>query len=313
MPQAVTGVSAFRHEALLYDGDDAFVAGTVPFVQEGLAAGEAVMVALAPDKLALLRERLGASDAERVRFADMHAIGENPARIIPAWRDFVDEAGASGRQRVRGIGEPVWPGRSDDEVAECHCHEALLNVAFAGADFALLCPYDTAGLAPEVVTAAHETHPAVLELGGVRRESERYGAEGGPLTRPLPEPSVQPATLEFERGRLRDVRGFVMAHALEAGLPRHRADDLLVAANEVATNTLRHGGGSGVVRIWQTDDALVCEIRDPGRFLDPLVGRTRPTAGQIGGYGMWMVNQLCELVQIRSAPSGSVVRMHLAR
>ena len=106
----------FRHEALLYDDRDAFLEGTVPFVRAGLAADEPVLAALSGRQSAWLSAALG-PDAERVRFADMARLGGNPARILPAWRDFVTEHDASGRA-VRGIGEPVWPGRTRAELAE---------------------------------------------------------------------------------------------------------------------------------------------------------------------------------------------------
>ena len=44
------------------------------------------MVAVAPEKIAALRDALG-DDADAVAFADMAELGRNPARIIPAWRD----------------------------------------------------------------------------------------------------------------------------------------------------------------------------------------------------------------------------------
>ena len=58
----------------------------------------------------------------------MAVLGHNPARIIPAWRDFADAHAGP----IRGIGEPIWPGRGADELVECQLHESLLNVAFDG-------------------------------------------------------------------------------------------------------------------------------------------------------------------------------------
>lgn len=82
----------------------------------------------------------------------MHELGRNPARIIPAWQRFVD--GAGGRP-VRGIGEPIWPGRRAEELLECRLHGALLNVAVdPGLPFWLRCPYDTRQLSPGVVEEA---------------------------------------------------------------------------------------------------------------------------------------------------------------
>ena len=148
----------FHHEALLYAGEADFLAGTVPFVRAGVDGDEPVLVVLGPRHTAWLREALGA-DADAVTFADMLAVGDNPARIIPAWQSFVD---AHAGRPIRGVGEPVWPGRSPSELVECHRHEALLNVAFAETPgFQLLCPYDTEGLDSDVVAVAHDTHPHV--------------------------------------------------------------------------------------------------------------------------------------------------------
>src|SRR4051812_22032504 len=96
----------FRHEAFLYSGEGEFLAGVVPFVRDAVAAGEPVVVALDPDKLQAVRSALG-DDSARVVFADIREIGENPARLIPAWREFVDARGAPGR-RIWGVGEPIW-------------------------------------------------------------------------------------------------------------------------------------------------------------------------------------------------------------
>jgi hypothetical protein len=121
-------------------------------------------------KIEMLCSQLGA-DADRVQFADMAQVGRNPARIIPAWRAFVAEQAARGESRFRGIGEPIWPGRTPDELAECERHESLLNLAFAGAPaWWLVCPYDTEALPPPVIEEAHRNHPSVLQ-GGRRQES----------------------------------------------------------------------------------------------------------------------------------------------
>ena len=121
--------ATFAHEALLYAGVDSFVDGCTAFIREGVAAHEPVLVVVATHKIALLREALN-GEADCVHFADMAEVGTNPARIIPAWQNFVDQNLRVGRP-VRGIGEPIWAERSAIELVECQRHEALLNVAFA--------------------------------------------------------------------------------------------------------------------------------------------------------------------------------------
>jgi anti-sigma regulatory factor (Ser/Thr protein kinase) len=90
-----------------------------------------------------------------------------------------------------------------------------------------------------------------------------------------------------------------------------RAADTVTAVHEVASNSLRHAGGWGVLRVWRTEDSLIYDVSDDGHIDEPLVGRRRPAVRDQGGRGLWMVNQLCELVQVRSTPTGTTVRMHL--
>ena len=101
------------------------------------------------------------------------------------------------------------------------------------------------------------------------------------------------------------------AHAGEAGLEAERTDDFVVAVNELATNSVCHGGGRGVLTIWSDERSIVCDVADEGCFGDPLVGRVRPPAGSPRGHGLWIANHVCDLVQIRSFATGSVVRLHL--
>lgn len=306
--------AAFRHQAFLYAGLRQFLDGTLSFIREGLTLDEPVLVVVDGDKIERLRSGLGA-DADSVRFADMAEVGHNPARIIPAWRDFVTEQASRGR-RFRGIGEPISSHRRPVELVECQRHESLLNLAFADAPaWSLLCPYDTDALAPAVIEEARRSHRYVVHDGAVEA-SDRFledGTAAGSFEDPLPEPEVSPFELAFDPGPLGAVRNVVARHAAHAGLGMSRMTDFVLAVNEVATNSLCHGGGKGMLRMWDDGEALVCEVRDRGRITEPLIGRERPTTDDDGGRGLWLANQLCDLVQIRSSAAGTVVRMHMWR
>ena len=102
----------------------------------------------------------------------------------------------------------------------------------------------------------------------------------------------------------------VAAFAAHAGLDPSRSDELVAAAHEIATNSVRHGGGRGEVRLWRDDHSVICDFTDGGRIHDPMVGRERPLPGSAGGRGLWLANQMCDLVQIRNMPTGTVVRLH---
>jgi anti-sigma regulatory factor (Ser/Thr protein kinase) len=306
--------TGFCHEALLYAGLEEFLHGTAAFIREGAAAGESALVVVSPDKSELLRGELGA-DAEHVQFADMAQVGSNPARIIQAWRDFVAERSPGGRP-LRGIGEPIGPDRTAAQLVECQRHETLLNLAFAEtAAFWLMCPYDTEALDPAVIDEALRSHPHVCRDGD-HVPSAAYGgiaAASAPFGEPLPEPVPPPKELYFEAASLAALRQYVALRGSDAGLTPRRREDLLLAVNEVATNSLRHAEGWGVLRVWEEPHALICEVQDAGSFDRPLAGRERPVPDQIGGFGLWLSNQVCDLVQIRSLPVGSVVRLHMHR
>jgi anti-sigma regulatory factor (Ser/Thr protein kinase) len=302
----------FRHEAVFYDGEDDFVASLSAFLREAVARGEPALVVVSAAKIERLRAELG-GDAAGVRFADMANVGHNPARIIPAWHEFVAAHAAPG-VRLRGIGEPIFPERSPDELAECQRHEALLNLAFADAEaFWLVCPYDTRTLPDDVLEEAHRSHP-YLGGNGRTHESELYeglDAIAAPFSRPLPPPPPDAVELVLAEEALGAVRHLVDEAAARFGLDRDRRFDAVLAVNEIATNGLDHGEGTASLRLWGSAGAVVCEIRDEGRFDDPLAGRRAPASDDPRGRGLWIANQLCDLVQIRSTASGTAVRVHV--
>jgi anti-sigma regulatory factor (Ser/Thr protein kinase) len=298
---------------MFYDSAERFLAGTVPFVMTALEAGEPTLVAVGAEKIKLLKGELGA-DSEQVRFADMEALGHNPARIIPAWCEFVDEHVSEGGQ-ARGVGEPIWAGRSPVEIDECQRHESLLNVAFGGGlTWSLLCPYDLDALEDEVLEAAAHSHPYLAD--GASNHANGQCRELDHSPDPFAggfEPSPQGAReLAFGPEGLHDLRGLVATEAEIAGLSRERTTDLVLAASELAANSVRHGGGRGTSRLWREPGTLIVEVADGGRIEQPLVGRVRPTLTQTGGRGLWMANQVCDLVQIRSGETGTAVRLHMS-
>lgn len=302
----------FQHEAFFYANADELLSGLLPFLWAGLDADEAILVAMPGSSLRALRGEFN-GEGERIQFVDMEELGRNPARIISAWHDFVDAHLLDGRG-VRGVGEPIWAGRSAPELEECERHEALLNLAFADAPaWSLLCPYNTSELDERVLRSAEHNHPLLCGAGCPRKSDAYVGPPlHGPFAGELATPSGVTAGLSFEGGQLAVLRAMVAEHARDAGLDAARVEALVLAASEVATNSLLHGGGSGTITLWCDARHVGCDIRDRGRFNQPLVGRRRPGTGQSGGRGVWLANQLCDLVQIRSTTSGNVVRLKMS-
>ena len=302
---------AFKHEAFLYAGEEEFVAGALSFVAGALQANEPALVAVRDDRAELLREALG-DDARRVTLADAVELARNPARLIPAWLRFLEEQ-APDRGRGTVIAESIWPGRSAAELSECARYEELLNVAFAdGRAWRLVCPYDVAVLDDDAVELARSTHPLLWRHGGTKSSGAYEGADAAqPFEGTLPDPPAGAQTLAFTITGLHALREFVTDAAHRARLSREGTENVRLAVNELASNSIRHGGGAGTLTTWRENGSLICQVSDRGRIREPLVGRLRPAPDQASGRGLWLVNHLCDLVQVRSDDRGSVVRVHM--
>jgi anti-sigma regulatory factor (Ser/Thr protein kinase) len=303
------GPASFRHEAMLYAGDNELIARLSEFVGEGVRSHEPTLVVLAGGKLERLRAELGTSDG--VRFADMDDVGRNPARIISAWHDFAREFERA--PRLRGVGEPITSALDDDALVECQRHESLLNLAFVREPLWLVCPYDTSTLGGEVVEEAFRSHPYVCDADRCRPSTE-FAPPTVDFEAQLSAPPISASGILYDTASLHEMRTFVSTHAAKAGFGDDRVEEIVLAANEIATNSLRHAGGHGALRVWAEGDSFVCEFSDTGHIRgQPLVGRLRPRPGQEGGHGLWLANQLCDLVQVRSGQAGTVVRLHFSR
>jgi anti-sigma regulatory factor (Ser/Thr protein kinase) len=297
------------HMSLLFHGDDEYIGGVVPFVEQGLAANEPALMFAPIANLELVQAGLHGS-ADRVTFLDASDVARNPARIIPSARRFAEKHSG---QRVRIVGHGIWPGRSAAEIGEFVRHEALVNVLFADVDAAVLCPCDADGVDESLIADLGRTHPHTV-IDGSARPSPLFVDPTIVLAAPnrLPAAPAQAETLDFEVGDLGAVRRFVQSRAQQFGLTGSRAHDLISAVNEAAANTLNHSGSGGTLRIWTGAATLTCEVADSGHIVAAhLAGRVAPPVSALRGRGMWMINQLCDLVELRSDVSGTVVRMQV--
>jgi anti-sigma regulatory factor (Ser/Thr protein kinase) len=297
----------FRHLAFFYRGEAEYLAAALPCLRTALAAGDAVLAAVPAAQAVLLREALGA-DARRVTFADIVQVGRNPGRIIPALHAFADLH--QGRA-VTCLGEPAWPTRSAAELLEATRHEALVNQAFGATSATFLCAYD-ARLPPAVLADAECTHPELTGPAGARASTAYLGPGELPPScgEPLPVPPDSAAVLSFGAD-LRPPRALTARVAELAGLPPDRVADLVLAVSELAANTLAHTPGGGTLTIWHRPEAIVAQVCDGGWIREPLAGRRRLPATEPYGQGLWLVHQVCDLVELRTGPAGTTVRIHL--
>jgi anti-sigma regulatory factor (Ser/Thr protein kinase) len=282
-------------------------ARVLEFARVGLARGEPLFIALPGNEARTLQDELVAKAGD-LECSDMSGIGLNPARIIPELQAFVDRHPG---QRVRFVGEPIWLGRSPAEICEATRHEALINLAFSRTPITILCPYDRAQLAPSVIGGARHTHRELLADG----QSTATAGHGAPwqvppeCDRALPPPPPG-AELTGYATDLAPVRRLVARHARRTRLSPDRAADLVLSASEIAANTLRHTGSDGVFHVWHDDDEIVCQVHDQGWIADPLAGRVRRSP-ESRGHGLFLVNQVCDLVELRTGRAGTTIRLHM--
>jgi anti-sigma regulatory factor (Ser/Thr protein kinase) len=118
--------------------------------------------------------------------------------------------------------------------------------------------------------------------------------------------------LNFDAEALHDLRELVAYEAERAGMAEDRILDFVLAASEVGTNSVAHGGGRGTARVWREPGALVLEVRDPGLFSDLPVLDARLAPTQERGRGLWIVDQLCDSLRIHSGVDGTAVRLQMA-
>jgi anti-sigma regulatory factor (Ser/Thr protein kinase) len=293
----------FSHTALLYRDRDEYLGGLARFAEAAAEIGAPLQAVLPGGGMDALAELPSCA-----MLADMTDLGRNPARLIVSGQTFVDSHPG---QHVCCVWEPVWPGRSSAELCEIARHEALSNLAFNGEALTLLCMYDASTLSAELLRDIELTHPAVI-LGRQRLNSAGYLGPGRVPPRcdaPLPPPPADADSLVFT-DNLAEVRELSMRHAEAAGLSRARVNDLKLAISEVAANALGYARG-GVLQVWHRIGEVVCQVEDSGYIPDLLAGRRRKPADHAGGHGLWLVNLVCDLVERRTGPTGTMTRLHM--
>lgn len=307
---------SLSHQALLYHTDAEFLAGAVPFLQSGLAQGDQVLVVTSPATAESLHTALGEAAGGRVEFAEARDWCTAPSWTMMAYQHYVDTHRGSYHPRVRVLGEPVWNGRCAAELTELARYESLINIVFAEVPVSFLCAYDAQQLDQPILDQAWHTHPGLVTASGARASPDYlspadYSAECDrePLGEPMRTLDEHPVT----RDSLTSLRRAIHLEARRIGLGSERAEEFLMAVNEIASNALQHGGGSRHLRLWDEGRKLVCEVTNQEGHIDqPFPGHLPPETAPRGGRGLWMVRPLCEVVQIRSHQNGGcTVRVHV--
>jgi anti-sigma regulatory factor (Ser/Thr protein kinase) len=304
----------YVHDALLYDSPGTLVDIAVPWLLDGLAAGDAAVVATSAGTADILRDAV--DNDPRVHVLERGDVyrARTPTAIT-TFRGLAEQRAAEGVARVRVVGEVDF-GPTERDWLEWQRYESVINEALGGWPLWGLCVFDTQRLPEPLLQSALHTHSHVVGADGRRVPNPRF-TEPSTYLRSLPVPSEP---LEDTPPRLwaQDVADFIgLRHAVAAELgtvdaPRDLVEDFLLAVDEMTSNAVRHGGPPVSLRLWIAGDRIVCSIRDRGPgFDDPFAGYGPAHGDDLsrGGMGLWLARQLCDHVDIAADDDGVAVRL----
>jgi anti-sigma regulatory factor (Ser/Thr protein kinase) len=297
---------ALRHHAFVYQSDDEYVARSVAFLKEGLAAGEGGIVGNTRDGLAMMRDALG-PDADRVSFVDLSSTYTRPARAVAAYYGtFL--AHLRRAPSVRAVAD-LQLGPTPEEWDEWMAYEAITNLAYSHLPVWVLCTYDANALPDPVVESAGRTHTEMLGAGW--QASDDFEDPRALVRKLTPRPVPLPELRSFSAGEdLEAFREQLARELVAEKVSEAKALEMLVAGTEVAANAIRHGAGIEEVRMGRAEGRFVCEVVDRGSgFDDPVAGYLAPRDGT--GAGLWVARQLAWRVEFFHSPEGFTARIWL--
>jgi anti-sigma regulatory factor (Ser/Thr protein kinase) len=292
----------YTHDLLLHDNDDELIRGTRAFVEQGLEAGDNVLVHSSEDRVQLLHGVLGSHP--RLEYGLDEDLYLSPASTLFAYqRKFVEDPLPTDLWVTGTVplgadasGHPAWTR-----------YESLVNEVLGPYAFHALCTYDTHLLPASTIAAAKATHLCV-STGMARTTSPDYQDPTDFLNDPLaavPEPPALRPTVAMTLQRLEH-----LAHARElvrrsavssSAVARDSIDGFVTAVNEVLVNALQHGATPVRLVLWVEPAQLTCQVIDsgPGKA-DPLAGYRYPETE--GAKGLWVARQLCEDIFVSNVP-----------
>jgi len=306
----MTDARRFRHEAAIYRSDDELLAVAVPFLREGVQAGEATLLGVDEREQRLILDALGDTDGiTPLAWGEVYA---SPYAALEWNHRTLNDLLANGAPRVRVLGAVPSHGTAATWDGWAR-YEAAVNHLYGPLDVWSVCPYDTRRTADDVLADVERTHthlaapdgghvpiPAYTDPVAFLTERARQAAD--PLEAEAPHVAERDPTPGEAR---RTITALAKATFLDAAT----VERLLLAVSEVVTNATVHGAPPVDLRGWATDDRIVVTVRDHGPGPDdPFVGFL-PRRDQPGGLGLWITNQACSRVALLPEPEGFTVRI----
>lgn len=290
---AATGHTGYFHEAALYESDAELLEIVVPFLLDGIAAGEPTMVALDARNSAIIA---GAdADLSDVAFMPASELYRRPAATIRAFRELFQDSVDEGASQIRAVGDVPHPGVGTawDDWGR---YEAAINHAFDDLPVWGLCTYDTRITPPEVLADVARTHPHLAFPGGTHQRNTQFEDPAtfarGQASFVPPTPPTTPAVVLVDPSPPA-ARAAVDELCATLSLTVLQRDDLRLAVTEAVANAHHHGHEPVQLTAWADQEHLTVTVRDAGTGpVDPFVGLLGPQMSSPSGRGLWIMHQL---------------------
>lgn len=304
---------ALQHRCGFYDSSKHLMRQLAPMLATTLARGTTVALAVAPATEAAIEDAFGPSEL-LVRLSEPGTSGQSGQTLAARRaRELRRLTVAHGPVTMVNEHRAELDGADGSFWTEL---DAAFGIALADLPVELTCFYPALALHREITDGAHRTHPVLIVGGALRHNPDHLCPRAVLAARPAPAPTLLGAP-HLQRGfgawQLNEVRADVEAALVGSGYGQVRAEDVVLAVNEVATNAVEYGSADAKLFLWLAPDGAVCEVHDRGRLRDPLPGLTAPHTSDPRGRGVWIARQICESLHVWSDPSGTHVRMHAGR
>ena len=309
------GNTGYVHEAVYYEDAPQLVTVAAPVLRDALSRGEHVALACSERTNTAVLEALDGDD--RVTVMSRDGIYHKAVSAVAHFRDFVEERVAAGAPRLSILGEVDF-GTDRRALAEWRRYEALLNHAMGPLPLRSLCAYNTALVPSAALGAAQLTHPHVRH--GLEQLLNPHYVDPAELMRQFdsqeePAPTSDPVLTIPEVLDLGHLHRALMTLLVGDGMPKERAEDMVVAVHEVAVNGFVHGVPPVSVQVWNSSGRVTCDVTDRGSgFDDPFTGYVRGGGRALseGQYGLWLARRLCDELITAQTHHGFTARLAMS-
>jgi anti-sigma regulatory factor (Ser/Thr protein kinase) len=297
------------HEVGFYRSDAEFGALIVPFVEEGVAASQPVILGYDDRKASLLWSWL--YDPSAVTFIADTSLYATPARAIASYWEMFEELITAGATQIRIAGDVPHEGNGGRFVGWDR-YESAANTVWNQFPVWSRCLYDATTAAPRVLDIAARTHPRIVLPSGQYLPSSRY--QDLAHFEPLP-PDPDPLERSAPAIEMSDPSAAQVRHAVTSigggQVPDTALQDLMIGVGEAVNNARQHGRPPVITRIWAGSGRITVHVHDTGPGPgDPLAGLI-PVWGRPGSpeCGLWVIHMLELDVGLIRSRDGFTVRL----